>query len=171
MLTFCRASKSWGHGVQTGPRPQASSLKETWHSLALHFLSFLVGVRPRHKHDVTSVKLTQRRAEAGAWRRHWGAAVPGVKEGGDGGGESGISFCSVCFLPVYDAARKSTELRSSSIIPTFTFQAFKLLHNNPHWMRGLGVLLKDTGTRCVDVNDHINCFRTLLGPVESTGVI
>lgn len=50
-------SKSQGHGVQTGSRPQVSPMKETWDLLVLHFLSFPDSVGPRHKY-VTSMKLT-----------------------------------------------------------------------------------------------------------------
>lgn len=86
-------SKRRGHGVHTDPRPQDNSLKETWDSLVLHFLSFLDGVGPRHKR-VISMKLTQRRADAGARRRHWGAAVYGVKtEGSEVGSPELVLFC------------------------------------------------------------------------------
>lgn len=91
-------SKSRGHGVQTDPRPQASSLKETWESLVLHFLSFLDGVGPRHER-VTSMKLAQMRADAGALHRHWGAAVPGVKrDGSEVGGLGLVLFCEFVML-------------------------------------------------------------------------
>lgn len=38
-----------------------------------------------------------------------------------------------------------------------------IYHTDIH-LWGLGVLLKDTGTRCVDVNDHINYCWNLVGP-------
>lgn len=76
-----KGSKSQGHGVQTVPRPQVSSLKKTWDSLVLHFLSFLDGIGLYHKH-VTSMKRTLRRAGAGTGHRHWGAAFPDVKREG-----------------------------------------------------------------------------------------
>lgn len=77
-------SKSWGQGVQPGPRLQVRSLRETPDSLWLCISSavLLDGVRPpsqaRHV-DAADSEQSEYNQERG---RHKGTLVPGVKSEG-----------------------------------------------------------------------------------------
>lgn len=92
LLTFLESSKSQRPGSSNRAQTPSQLPKGNsgTHWLCISSASLTV-LGPRHRH-VTVMKQTQRRAEAGAWHRHEGAAVPGVNWEESEVVVSGISF-------------------------------------------------------------------------------